>query len=49
LTSLTPAPQDKLLDPSSVTHIFKLTQEIGCIVTGRIGASPQAHICEVRC
>ncbi|PWN40299.1 N-terminal nucleophile aminohydrolase [Ceraceosorus guamensis] len=27
---------DKLLEPSSVTHIFKITQEIGCIVTGRI-------------
>ncbi|KAK0548399.1 Proteasome subunit YC7alpha/Y8 (protease yscE subunit 7) [Tilletia horrida] len=26
---------DKLLEPSSVTHIFNITQEIGCIMTGR--------------
>lgn len=28
---------DKLIEPSTVTHIFKLTQEIGCIMMGRIG------------
>jgi len=26
---------DKLLEPSSVTHIFNITPEIGCIMTGR--------------
>ncbi|KAE8218888.1 hypothetical protein CF319_g7315 [Tilletia indica] len=26
---------DKLLEPSSVTHIFNITTEIGCIMTGR--------------
>ena len=27
--------QDKLFDPSTVTHIFPITQQIGCIMTGR--------------
>ncbi|MCO5565921.1 hypothetical protein L7F22_019596 [Adiantum nelumboides] len=38
---------DKLLDPTSVSHIFKLTAEIGCIVTGRI-ADARAQVMRAR-
>ena len=31
--------QDKLLDPASVTHIFKITEGTGCVMTGMVGMS----------
>lgn len=28
---------EKLIDPSTVTHLFQITKLIGCVMTGRIG------------
>ena len=28
--------QDKLIDPTSVTHIFRLSSSVGCVMTGSI-------------
>lgn len=28
--------QDKLIDPNSVSHIFKLSPSVGCVMTGSI-------------
>jgi 20S proteasome subunit alpha 1 len=32
--------QDKLIEPDSVTNVFQITPEIGCLMTGLYGASP---------
>lgn len=29
--------QDKQLKPETVTHLFKITDNIGCVMTGMIG------------
>jgi len=35
---------DKLLDPSSVTHMFKVTDKIGCVATGLIADAKSALV-----
>jgi hypothetical protein len=29
--------EDKLIDPTSITRMFKITNTVGCVITGMIG------------
>jgi 20S proteasome subunit alpha 1 len=42
-----PTKQDKLIDPSSVSHIFKLSPSVGCVMTGSI-ADARASVSRAR-
>lgn len=34
--------QDKLIDPASVSHVFKLSPSVGCVMTGSIADARNA-------
>ena len=38
---------DKLLDPSTITHLFQITENIGCVMTGMLGRSEE-HTSELQ-
>lgn len=40
-------PQDKLIDPESVSHIFKISPSVGCVLTGSI-ADARAWVTRAR-
>jgi 20S proteasome subunit alpha 1 len=46
LTSFT-HPQDKLIDPSSVSYVYRLSPSVGCVMTGSI-ADARASVTRAR-
>lgn len=38
---------DKLMDPDTMTHIFRISEHIGCVVTGRL-ADARVHVQRAR-
>jgi 20S proteasome alpha/beta subunit len=41
------ATQDKLIDPSSVSYVFKVSPSVGCVITGSI-ADARASVTRAR-
>jgi hypothetical protein len=40
---------DKLLDPASVTSVYKISPGIGCVMTGMIRNFPNFSLCCIAC
>lgn len=36
--------KDKLVDPTSVSYLFRLTPTVGCVMNGLIGASESHYL-----